>query len=789
MQRAKRLLGMLWFVLTVGALLIAPGQAQIAPNVVQRGKLATALVEVGNGKAYGSAFCIHASGLFVTNAHVVDAAGDDAACSLVLHPGESDQQKLTARVVRVDKQADLALLQVDSKVALPSLELSDSDTLLETQEVVVFGFPFGKDLATGNEAFPSVTVTTGHITALRKIEGVLAGVQMDAAIHPGNSGGPVLNTKGQVVGVVVAHFAKAEGINLAIPVNHLHALLHKTEVIFNPPSIPLDRQHEKQDFVIQVATFEPSPAPYQVELSLTIEDGPSRTYTAQTADGRTFHVVAVPVPAADSPAKAPLRLTFQDDNNEIVCHVKERSFQVGGKEVHLSQLQEIRFLPTPAVTFADGKVLEGAITGLGDAEAEVAGSKVALHLDRASRIAVENRTGVVPMVAYHIVVRRQQQVVAESNGSLPLASIAAVHPPSAVPLQGAPPLRFEAAHTYKVPAAGDIVLAADLDGDHCPDVVIGDSKQIGVLYGHRDGTLEPYQQILTWQAGIGSRELVDLNGDGRPDLVFLDGQGKLVILYNRGGRKFSEPVTQSIDCGGALYVGDINRDGRPDIVVGIPGSGGSGAVKILLNNGDGTFREQSHFGHIGIVEGVTAKDINGDGIPDLAVSFETSTGGQSGVSIYYGDGNGNFHEGPTYNIGTGNMNCPTLVDLNGDGKPDLLVCNYWGGNVAVFLNKGDGTFLPPTRYPVGSYPIMLRVADFNRDGKPDFVVPSAGTSHVTLYRNRGNGQFEDPVVLETGGGDCRSVFVADFNRDGKPDLVTQNQANATIGLLINRTGE
>lgn len=186
---------------------------------------------------------------------------------------------------------------------------------------------------------------------------------------------------------------------------------------------------------------------------------------------------------------------------------------------------------------------------------------------------------------------------------------------------------------------------------------------------------------------------------------------------------------------------------------------------------------------------MTARDINGDGIPDLAVSYETSTVGRSGVSIYYGDGKGGFRDGPGYDIGTMNMTSPTFADLNGDGKPDLLLCNYWGGNVAVFLNKGDGTFLPPTRYPAHAYPILIRVADFNRDGRPDFVVACAGTSTVSVYRNRGNGLFDDPVVLEVGGGDCRSVFVADFNRDGRPDLVTQNQSDHTISVLINRTGE
>ncbi|HLV79243.1 MAG TPA: trypsin-like peptidase domain-containing protein, partial [Chthonomonadaceae bacterium] len=485
----KRLRGLFCFAWIGLMLLVTAGQAQIPPDLVLRGKMATALVEVGDGKAYGSAFCIHASGLFVTNAHVVDAAGEGAACSLVLHPGEKGQQKVPARVVRIHKEADLALLQIESKAPLSTLELADSDVLIETQEVVAFGFPFGTDLAGGHGEYPSVTVTTGHITALRKTEGVLSAIQMDAAVHPGNSGGPILNAKGQVVGIVVAKFTKAEGINFAIPVNHLQALLHKTEILFTPPAIPPARRHEKQDFVIQIATFAPSPAPYQVEFQLTTGDGPTRTFTAQTTDGRTFHVSAVPVPADSGAAAAPLRLTIQEGKNELVCHVKDRSFTVAGQTVRLSQVQEIRLSPLPSVLLTDGKLLEGTVGNLGDAEAEVAGNKFALHLNKSTRIEVDDEANILPTVAYHIVVRRQGQVAAESNGVLALIPAAGAVPPPAVALQGNNALRFEEAHTYKVPAAGDVVLAADLDGDRYPDVVIGGGNEIGVLYNHRDGTL------------------------------------------------------------------------------------------------------------------------------------------------------------------------------------------------------------------------------------------------------------------------------------------------------------
>lgn len=359
---------------------------------------------------------------------------------------------------------------------------------------------------------------------------------------------------------------------------------------------------------------------------------------------------------------------------------------------------------------------------------------------------------------------------------------------SAVIVRGNAEVAFRQTVSYTVPAANDIVAAGDLDGDGAPDVVIGGAQQFGILYGRGDGTLEPYTPLRTWQSDIGVAEVADLDGVSGPEILCNDRAGNLIILYNQGGRRFSEPYVHAVGDATWLAVADVNNDGRPDISLSIHGNGGSGAVKILLNNGNGTFRDHTSFSHIGIVEGVCAGDVNGDNIPDLAVSFETSTVGRSGVTIYYGDGQGNFLGGPTYNIGTMNMNSPVFVDFNGDGKRDLALCHYWGNAVAVMFNNGDGTFGSLAQYPTRQYPLILRTADFNGDGRMDIVTPNAGTSQVSVYRNQGGGIFANAVAFDSGGSNCRTCYVADFNRDGKPDLVTQNENTRTIGILINETG-
>jgi S1-C subfamily serine protease len=183
-------------------LLPAPvlGQTLSKVQVAKIGKAATALVEVQAGKGSGSAFCVHPSGLYVTNDHVV--RGASGAVTLVLNSGQKSQKVVKARVVRTDGLLDLALLRVEGEGNHPALALGSDADLTELTEVVAFGFPFGKDLSFEKEASPAVSVNAGTVASLRSKGGELNRVQMDAGVNPGCSGGPVLDMSGKVVGVV-----------------------------------------------------------------------------------------------------------------------------------------------------------------------------------------------------------------------------------------------------------------------------------------------------------------------------------------------------------------------------------------------------------------------------------------------------------------------------------------------------------------------------------------------------------------------------------------------------------
>ena len=172
-------------------------------SVVER--VAASVTHVQRGRAAGSGIVIAPDGYVLTNAHVVD---DARAVDLVM----SDGATYRASVIGIDPATDLAVVRALGP-ALPALELAIADTLRVGQLVVAIGDPLGLQS----------TVTHGVVSALgrslrakdgRIIENV---IQTDAALNPGNSGGPLVDTHGRVVGVNTAIIAGAQGIAFAIP--------------------------------------------------------------------------------------------------------------------------------------------------------------------------------------------------------------------------------------------------------------------------------------------------------------------------------------------------------------------------------------------------------------------------------------------------------------------------------------------------------------------------------------------------------------------------------------------
>jgi S1-C subfamily serine protease len=253
-------------------------------ELVDRGERATALVDVNTteGRAFGSAFCISDTGIFATDGHVVIASTGEI--KLVIRPGEKDQHIAIAHVLGIDYESDLALLQAEDTRNVQKLGLGNSDAALPTQEITAFGYPFGNMLALDKDSYPSVTVNSGKITALRKEKGELTLIQVDALVNPGNSGGPVLDTEGKVIGLVESGVPGA-GLNFITPVAKLKKMLDSPLVLIDPPTIDYAKRNEKRTFSIHINSLKRGFMDYDAEFTLTDPDGAVQSTTGKFSAG------------------------------------------------------------------------------------------------------------------------------------------------------------------------------------------------------------------------------------------------------------------------------------------------------------------------------------------------------------------------------------------------------------------------------------------------------------------------------------------------------------------------
>ncbi len=269
------------------------------------------------------------------------------------------------------------------------------------------------------------------------------------------------------------------------------------------------------------------------------------------------------------------------------------------------------------------------------------------------------------------------------------------------------------------------VALGDLNGDGKLDVAVtnqgkdgGNIGSVSVLMGNGDGTFQPAVNYSTvgWNAvwvAIG-----DLSGNGIPDLVvanFCQGYGcdiyagEVAVLPGNGDGTFQPAVLY--DSGGELAysvaVSDLRGDGILDTVVSNKFSDNTegnthNAVDVLLGNGDGTFQPAVSYLLPGAdVDSVAVGDVNGDGIPDLVVVEKcerlyplTGCYGTGEVSILLGNGDGTFQSPVRYGSGGYGAVSVAVADVNGDGRPDLVLANDCGasvscteGSAAVLLNE------------------------------------------------------------------------------------------------------
>jgi hypothetical protein len=297
-------------------------------------------------------------------------------------------------------------------------------------------------------------------------------------------------------------------------------------------------------------------------------------------------------------------------------------------------------------------------------------------------------------------------------------------------------------------------------------------------------------RLLPVEAGVDSVLMADVNGDGKLDLVYLTADfNTIAVALGKGDGTFAEPAalppitSAPVSTGGRFAIGDVNHDGKPDLVAVVRTESFNSALAVFLGNGDGTFQSpiisagptnNTVFPLLDPRMGIA--DFDGDGAADIVISDASG----NTVSFLSGDNAGHF----TLKQSTFDGNNPrniTVADLNGDGRPDFIAQGLLGAAISVYIGNGNGTFQPAVVYSGPNHAGAFVLSDIDHDGHPDLVI-SGFNNTISVLPGHGDGTFSNTSIGGTqyAGGVGAVVAVSDFDGDGTLDIATVSNNGVEI---------
>lgn len=412
---------------------------------------------------------------------------------------------------------------------------------------------------------------------------------------------------------------------------------------------------------------------------------------------------------------------------------------------------------------------------------------------------------------------------------------------------------FSGREIYPIDQQISLLHVADLDGDGLNDIIVANNlrSKIDLLYNMTGKTNRPAPTMdsedvnylppdsrfridsVPTDERISALAVTDVNGDGRPDLVFFGDGHDLEVVYNEGTNGWSDPKHWHIDDGrldaNALATGDLNGDGRTDVAL----LGDNGALYYLAQQADHTLADPKKISYSGTPKSVQIVDVNGDGRPDLLlVDWDSPTpfrfrlqnaDGQLGPEIYFKsppirsfcadnlEGNtnlyivtisessgraevsrfthkpaevlsGDFKRGQFQTLPLNKSDAASRgmlwADVNGDGRPDLLVAEPESGQLSVYLQQPDGSLGAPETFPSFAGVTQIAVADTKHNGRPEIFLLSHDENAVgvTQFDEKGGLPFPTTIPL-----------------DGKPIIMTtgvlKRGAKPSLAVIVDNNGQ
>ena len=340
----------------------------------------------------------------------------------------------------------------------------------------------------------------------------------------------------------------------------------------------------------------------------------------------------------------------------------------------------------------------------------------------------------------------------------------------------------------------EALTVGDFNADGWQDIatVNSGSDDVTMLFGNGNGT---FRSGISFGVGRSPMFLTsgELNHDGKLDLIVAEtGSDGILVLLGKGNGFFEPPAFYPSGKGPTFVsVGDVDGDGDADLVVANSGRFGNYppySLSVMLNEGQGRLSAAKQFEvqdqHGLFPTGVSIADLDGDGLPELTVtwsqpSWRTPNGM---VSVMKNEGQGQFVRSQDIDVGF-TLSAVTQVDLDKDGHLDLIAASLFSDSLKVLLQEAPRQYTKPAHLDVGFSPMSITVHDLNADGNWDLIASNRASNSASIFLGRGDGSFQSAGHFAVGATPT-SVGVEDFNGDGLADVVTTNSDSDDVSVLL-----